>query len=111
MREGAKVVTNQIDRLVPLDIARRRQQLRLRHQPHFDEEASNRVIRYCAKQGTKGNRDKAESERDAPLATTNMSDLESGATDEDNEDLDSNLCEEVSEDKLISVIRSTYRSG
>ena len=109
MREGAKVVTDQIDRLVPLHIVRHRQQLRLRHQPHFDEEASNGAIRHRVKQDTKGNRDKAKSERDAPLTTTSMSDLESGATDEDNEDLDSNFCEEVSEDKSISVC-STYRS-
>ena len=65
------------------------------HKPNLDEEPLDGTIRDASKQGTEGDRNEAERESNAPLTAADACHLERRATDEYDENLNSNLCKAV----------------
>lgn len=58
----------------------------------FLEELLERLIRQKTDKSTQGNRYNAESEGNTPLSASYTSNLECSATNENNENLDTNFC-------------------
>ena len=94
MRERGQIVANHVDRRVPLDVlARRGQLLWVRHEMDQDEEAFHGAVGNETEKGTERDRHETESDGDTPLAPADLSDLEGGTADEDDQDLNSELCD------------------
>ena len=112
MRERAEVVTDKLDRRVPIGIwARRREDLRVGHEPNLDEEPLDGAAGDATDEGAKGDRNETERDADSPFATADRSNLERGAADEYNENLNCDLCNGRSVSKLDIAVVSERRTN
>lgn len=92
MGESVEVVADQVDGGVPLHFAVRREELGFRDKTKLHEKPLDRAIRYATDQGTEGDGNETQSERNSPFTTADMSHLEGGAAHENDENLHANFC-------------------
>ena len=96
-----EVVAHHVNRRVPFHAwARHRKDLRIPHESDLLEESLDRRIRNAAKKRAQWYRDESESERDAPLTSANVGNLESGTADENNQDLHTDFCNTICQPRL-----------
>ena len=111
MRERAEVVADELDSRVPLRVlALCGKDLRVGHEPYLDEESLDGAVGNAPNKRAERDRDDAERETNTPFAATDASHLEGGATDEHDENLNSNLCNSnVSDSKPAKKRKRAHR--